>query len=451
MPLAKSQYTVESSREFIARLRDRSIGDDFEMTSFDVTSLFTNVPLDFTIELILRKVYREKKIKTKLKKEELRELLNVCTKDMHFTFNNQVYKQNDGVCMGNPLGPVIANIFMVELECTLVPRMGDALTEWIRYVDDTFTFVRKGELQNIMDALNSFHSDIQFTHEVESNGVIAFLDVQVQRKEDGNFTTSVYRKKTSSDIYINWNSFAPRTWKIGTLHGLVQRAFTICSDEHEVEKEIQYLKKIFAKVNGYPAKVIENTVAKVRSKNAQPPVDVDAQVESQQDEAEVQRPHMSLPYGGDKGNTVIRRFKRVLENILPDTVKPEISVKGRKIASSFNVKDKIDERHMSGFIYEFNCNRKSTCKDDYIGETNRRKEIRTHEHGYTDKSSAIFQHCKTKKHAKAKDKNFSILARNYPHWRRRKICESMFIRDKNPSLNKQGDKHRQAYKLHLFA
>ena len=89
-------------------------------------------------------------------------------------------------------------------------------------------------------------------------------------------------------IYIDdWNSFAPRTWKIGTLHGLVQRAFTICSDEHEVEKEIQYLKKIFAKVNGYPAKVIENTVAKVRSKNAQPPVDVDAQVESQQDEAEV--------------------------------------------------------------------------------------------------------------------------------------------------------------------
>ena len=96
---------------------------------------------------------------------------------------------------------------MVELECTLVPHMGDALTEWIRYVDDTFTFVRKGELQNIMDALNSFHSDIQFTHEVESNGVIAFLDVQVQRKEDGNFTTSVYRKKTSSDIYIIWNSF----------------------------------------------------------------------------------------------------------------------------------------------------------------------------------------------------------------------------------------------------
>ena len=167
--------------------------------------------------------------------------------------------------------------FRVELECTLVPRMGDALMEWIRYLDDTFTFVRKGKLQNILEALNAFHSDIQVTYEMENNGVIPFLDVKVQRKEDGTFTTSVHRKKTSSDIYINWNSFAPKTWKIGTLHGLVQRAFTICSGEHEMEKEIQYLKKVFVKVNGFPTKVMENTVTKVRNKVTRPPTDAEAQ------------------------------------------------------------------------------------------------------------------------------------------------------------------------------
>ena len=48
--------------------------------------------------------------------------------------------------MGNPLGPVIANIFIVELECSLVPTLSDVLPEWIRYVDDTFTFVKKGKL-----------------------------------------------------------------------------------------------------------------------------------------------------------------------------------------------------------------------------------------------------------------------------------------------------------------
>ena len=78
---------------------------------------------------------------------------------------------------------------------------------------------------------------------------------------------------------------------------------------------------------------------------------------------------MSLPYGGDKGNTVIRIFKRILETNLPYMLKPEISVKGRKIASHFNVKDKIDERHISGFVYEFNYNWESTCTDDYNAET----------------------------------------------------------------------------------
>ena len=180
----------------------------------------------------------------------MRQLLNICTKDMHFTFNGKTYKQNDGVCMGNPLGPVIANIFMVELECSLVPTLSNVLPEWIRYVDDTFTFVKKGKLDTVLNALNAFHQDIKFTHETEVNGTIPFLDVKIQRNADGRFTTTVYRKKTNSNIYINWNSHAPRTWKIGTLHGLLQRAYTICSDNAEVEKEIDFLKQVFSKNNG---------------------------------------------------------------------------------------------------------------------------------------------------------------------------------------------------------
>ena len=96
-PLAKSKYTVYNTKDFVSRLRDRSIEEDFDLVSFDVTSLFTNVPLDFTIDIILKKIYRDKKIRTKIKKEEMRELLEICTEDMHLAFNNRIYKQNNGV------------------------------------------------------------------------------------------------------------------------------------------------------------------------------------------------------------------------------------------------------------------------------------------------------------------------------------------------------------------
>ena len=159
---------------------------------------------------------------------------------------------------------------------------------------------------------------------------------------------------------------------------------------------------------------------------------------------------MLLPYGGEKGNTVIRKFKRTLERILPADIKPEISVKGKKISSYFRIKDKVDDKHTAGFVYEYKCNRFHKCKSNYIGETGRRKEKRVYEHGHTDVNSAIFQHSKATKHAKAHNRNFKVIATNYPHWQRRKICEAMYIRDKNPILNKQGDKYRQSYKLRLF-
>ena len=54
-------------------------------------------------------------------KEELKELLILCTKIFFFTFGGKTFVQSDGVAMGSPLGPVLADIFMVELENTLVP------------------------------------------------------------------------------------------------------------------------------------------------------------------------------------------------------------------------------------------------------------------------------------------------------------------------------------------
>ena len=81
--------------------------------------LFTNVLLENTINIILKRIYVNKEIKTTIPKEELRKPLYLCTKLVQFTFNDQFYTEVDGVAMG----PVLANIFMVELEKTILfPR-----------------------------------------------------------------------------------------------------------------------------------------------------------------------------------------------------------------------------------------------------------------------------------------------------------------------------------------
>ena len=131
-PLTKSRYTIESTRDFIAYTKKLKIRDNYDMVSFDVSNLFTNVPLDFTINLILKKVYEQKLVKTKLKKSELKELLEICTKEMHFTLDDKVYQQTDGVCMGSPLGPVLANVFMVYLEETIAPEFETIMPTWRR-------------------------------------------------------------------------------------------------------------------------------------------------------------------------------------------------------------------------------------------------------------------------------------------------------------------------------
>ena len=171
-PLAVSEYTISNSKDFIGKIKSQKIEQNYSMVSFDVTALFTNVPLDFTINLILDKIYKEKIIKTNLARKDLEKLLNLCTKEMHFSFNNQIYKQINGVAMGSPLGPVLANIFMVELEKKLVPNLADKMPLWFRYVDDTFTFIKNVDIENVKSVLNNFHSDIKFTNEIEKDNCI---------------------------------------------------------------------------------------------------------------------------------------------------------------------------------------------------------------------------------------------------------------------------------------
>ena len=441
-------------------LANRSLPPGFSLVSFDVISLFTKVPLDFTINLILKKIYDDRAINTKISRQEMQKLLLICTKEMHFSFNGRIYQQIDGVAMGSPLGPVIANIFMSELEQTLVPTLAQDICFWTRYVDDTFAFVREGSVERILDCLNGFHPSIKFTHESEVDGKIAFLDVKVCTRDDRGFDTEVYRKKTDTNVYINWNAFAPKAWKIGTLKGLVRRAFTLCSNEDARNKEIAFLKKVFRGVNGYPSRVVTSTIREVQQKFDQdnapeagisfadsPPAAVELQpgvdlAPMVSEEESVSKPYITLPYKGREGEAIVRKFRAALEQALPQNVQPQIVYTGTQVSTFFRIKDRVPLEHQSELVYRF----QHLEETRYIGETKVRHGQRNHEHLYTDKKSAVYKFLRGTDDIVANNENFEILETGLKSTVLRKLAESLYIKEYNPDLNVRA----RSYKLILF-
>ena len=115
---------------------------EYKMVPFDVVSLFTNDPLDEIIDKIIKGIYDKKEIYTDIPKKEMRKLLYLCTKNAHFILNNKTHLQVDGAAMDSPLGPFLANIFMVELGRNIIPTLSNEILLWKRYVDDTVCFIK---------------------------------------------------------------------------------------------------------------------------------------------------------------------------------------------------------------------------------------------------------------------------------------------------------------------
>ena len=113
----------------------------YHTVSFSVKSLFTNVSLEYTIDLVLKKIYDNGELSTDMARLEMKEMLTICRKNVHFTFNGDIYLQADGVAIGTPLGPVLAGIFMAHFERSLVPILKDQLSFCKRYIDDKMTFI----------------------------------------------------------------------------------------------------------------------------------------------------------------------------------------------------------------------------------------------------------------------------------------------------------------------
>ena len=92
-PLSKSKFTINNTKEFVKYIQKQKVPYGYKMVPSDVTSLFPNVLLEETIEIILKRTYVNKETTSDIPKQEMKELLILCTKNVHFTFTNETYIQ----------------------------------------------------------------------------------------------------------------------------------------------------------------------------------------------------------------------------------------------------------------------------------------------------------------------------------------------------------------------
>ena len=177
------------------------------MALFDIHSLFINIPLDETIDICLELLFNKKrKVKGMLK--HLKELLTPAVKSSTFMFNDVYYKQVDGIAMGSPLGPTLANLLLVYYESKWLEDSPQQFKSqfYCRYVDDVFVMSKKKDhVKKILRYIDCRHHKIKFTSEEEKGNKISLLDISISRNNNA-LEISIFRKPIFSGVYTNFKT-----------------------------------------------------------------------------------------------------------------------------------------------------------------------------------------------------------------------------------------------------
>ncbi|BHF65539.1 hypothetical protein SprV_0200855200 [Sparganum proliferum] len=369
-----SDTTVRSAVHFLERLQSLHLNADEVMVSFDVTSLFTSIPQSLAIETVgdlLESQYDDET--NRLKRGHLIQMLNFCLKT-YFTFEGTVYEQIKGTPMGSPLSGFIAEAVLQKLE-TLVFATHRPIF-WARYVDDTFVILKREMVSDFHTILNSVFPDIQFTREAEVNNQLAFLDVLVHRKTNGNLRTTVYRKATNTRQVLSYYSNHLLCHKRSCVRTLYKRAETHCSEAADKVVELHYLRRMFIS-NGYPRSFIERSRQPKKS------------IRPTREQPKVWR---ALPYIENVSEAVARLLQPLGIGVAH---RPEATI--RRLV--MRPKVPLSRGETANVVYRVQC---SSCQANYVGETGKRLQTRMSEHARAvrrmDQLSLVAEHCAASGH-----------------------------------------------------
>ena len=164
--------------------------------------------------------------------------------------------------MGSSLSPIVANIFMEKYEIEALESSPHPSSLWKRFVDDTFVILETQHKEEFFNHINSMDENIKFTPETtKADGSMPFLDTLVTPKSNGSLSTTVYRKPTHPNQYLQWDSHHAISNKYSVINSLLHRAKDICSNQDQLEEEQVHIQKVLSACK-YPAWAIKQDEVK---------------------------------------------------------------------------------------------------------------------------------------------------------------------------------------------
>ncbi|XP_061175938.1 uncharacterized protein LOC133184880 [Saccostrea echinata] len=263
---------IRDDLDFINHLPDH-IQSNTKLVSFDVVSLYTNIPVDLGIKAVKYWIDRYPDLlQDRFEKEFILEGLRIILLNNTFAFGKDHFIQTKGTAMGTKVAPTYATLTLGYLEQKLHHQLAtlwgeeDAesiISKWKRFLDDCFILWNDNvdRLSVFHQLLNGLDSNIRFTME-SSDTKLPFLDVLVI-KEDTKLSTDIYYKSTDTHQYLHFASCHPHHTKTAIPYNLARRLCAIVSDDNTRDIRLKELKSYLIK-QGYPETLIDNGILKAK-------------------------------------------------------------------------------------------------------------------------------------------------------------------------------------------
>ena len=382
-PLAiRAKSYIKDSFHFKQMLKEVEIQEHFIQLSFDIRSLFPSIPIKPTLAMIHNKLQNDKSLKerTKWQPKNIVNLIQICTEETHFKdFEGNIWTQTDGTAMGKSISGDITGIFMESYEEEFVfnPNNNKFIPAfWKREVDDVYCLWQYGQdnIQNFLDYLNSRHSRIKWTIEVEKEGILPFVDLSLCRRAY-RISAGIYRKASHTLKYSTFSSNRPRAEQLGIVKSMLNRAYNLCDEGEPLVREVKLLNDAFI-ANGYHPKDVDRIISTYEH-----------QKRDKNEEAKNRCDTICIPYVQGVSDILRKQLAKEGVNL--------IFKKGRTLRQFlFNGEPKKSTRKKN-VCYRVPCLNCSYC---YIGETSQWWDEREKQHkrciSNQDENNSFWQHLK---------------------------------------------------------